>query len=221
METVVDVLEKPDMRLYAYWAYAGCGYESFWGSFDAFLDSYIKVKAELEKCLNAFEEFDLFKRFGHMVKQLTDDSSIIENVTKAVSKNYWRNYKSNCIVFNNVKSCLAELHEGYKLGIVSNFAVEDGIEELLEINGIGKYFDFVVTSIKTGWKKPHFKIYDTALELAKVTKEEILFVGDDYVCDYEGPKKYGFDAVLLDKDCNHGNVEKRIVTIDKLTGYLI
>jgi putative hydrolase of the HAD superfamily len=51
------------------------------------------------------------------------------------------------------------------------------------------------------------------------SKEEILFTGDDYVCDYEGPTKYGIDAVLLDKECIYGNVEKRIITLDQIVDY--
>jgi putative hydrolase of the HAD superfamily len=220
METVVDVIKKPDERLYSYWVYAGCGYEYLWDGFDSFAEQYAKIKDELKKRYKELQEYNLFERFEYMAGQLTDDSNVMENVTKALSVNYWRNYKSNCIVYDNVRSVLSELSGKYRLGIVSNFMVEGGIEELLEINGIDRYFDFVVTSIKAGWRKPHYKIYDAALELAKVPKEEILFVGDDYICDYEGPLKYGFDAVLLDKACNYRNIEKRIISLDKLTDYL-
>lgn len=220
METVVDVIEMPDTRLYAYWAYDGCGYESLWESFDVFTKSYSNIRNEFKNSYINFKEYNLYDIFKNLARQLTDDDNVEEKVTGALFNNYWRNYKSNCIVYDSVKSLLSELSSKYKLGIVSNFIVEDGVEELLEINGIHKYFDFVVTSIKVGWRKPHHKIYDTALDLAKVSKEEILFVGDDYVCDYEGPTKYGFDAVLLDKDRIFGKVEKRIITLDKIADYL-
>jgi putative hydrolase of the HAD superfamily len=219
METIIDVIEKPDLRLYAYWAYAGCGYESLWESFDAFAQSYSNIRNAFKKSYKEFEEYNLLDIFEYMAKQLSDDANVKEKVTKALFNNYWRNYKSNCIVYDDVKSVLSELSDKYKLGIVSNFIVKEGVEELLKINGIYKYFDFVVTSIKIGWRKPHHIIYDTALDLAKVSKEEILFTGDDYVCDYEGPTKYGIDAVLLDKECIYGNVEKRIITLDQIVDY--
>lgn len=220
METLVDVIEKPDVRLYAYWAYAGCGCEALWESFDAFLDQYNMARGELGKLRAEFEEYDMSERFEFMAQQLTNDSAAIKNITEAVSYNYWRNYKSNCIVYDNVKSLLDELYSEFKLGVVSNFMVKDGIEELLKIFDIDKYFDFVVTSINVGWKKPHSKIYDTALNLAQVSKKEILFVGDDYDCDFIGPTKFGFDTVLLDKECIHSNVERRITSLDNLTEFL-
>lgn len=220
METVIDIIKKSDAKLYSYWAYAGCGYESLWGNFDVFVGSYKNATEELERCYKEFEEYNLLARFRHMASQLTDDSKVIEEITEALAKNYWRNYKANCFVYDTVKSTLSELSTRYKLGVVSNFKVEDGIEELLEINGIAKYFAFVVTSIKVGWRKPHHRIYDAALDLAKIAKEAILFVGDDYVCDYEGPLSYGFEAVLLDKECIYSNVEKRIRTLEELSSYL-
>lgn len=220
METVVDVIRKPDARLYSYWAYAGCGYESLWGSFAEFAESYGRIKNELGKYYKEFKEYNLFKRFEYLARELTNDKQVIEDVTEALARNYWQNYKANCIVHDAVKSILSELSAKYKLGIVSNFMVEGGIEELLAIHGIDKYFAFVVTSIKVGWRKPHHRIYDTALDFAKVSKEEILFVGDDYLCDYEGPVKYGFDAVLLDKEWIYSNAGKRIITLEQLGDYL-
>ena len=142
-------------------------------SFDAFAQSYSNIRNAFRNSYKEFEEYNLFDIFEYMARQLSDDGNVKEKVTKALFNNYWGNYKSNCIVYDDVKSVLSELSDKYKLGIVSNFIVKDGVEELLEINGIHKYFDFVVTSISVGWRKPHHRIYDTALDLAKVSKEEI------------------------------------------------
>lgn len=101
-------------------------------------------------------------------------------------------------------------------GIVSNFMVENGIEELLSRFGVIQYFSFVVTSVGEGWKKPHSRIYDTAARLAKVANEKILFIGDNYECDYIGPRNYGFHSILLDKENRYPRVADSINSMDEL-----
>lgn len=204
METVVDVMKIPDIRMYCAFAYFGSGYEELWRDFDSFIEDYNYARMKLEEDKLDYREYNLFDRFNFMVKQKLSSHVQIKEVTSAISANYWKNYKANCYVDNEVKAVLSELQSKYKCGIVSNFMVEGGIEELLNEFNIARYFDFVVTSINVGWRKPHREIYDTALKLSKVKKEEMLFIGDDYICDYIGPKEFGFDAVLLDKKNENG-----------------
>lgn len=199
METVVDIVKKPDLRLYSWWAYYNCGYECLWESFDSFMNEYNIAKNELAQNKKIYQEYNIFERYRFMVNKKTKEKNELDKAITAISQNYWKNYKDNCFVDDSVRTTLSYLCSRFKCGIVSNFMIEGGIEELLKIHNIDKYFDFIVTSINIGWKKPHAKIYDTAVDLAKVPKEQILFVGDDYLCDFKGPIKYGFKAIFLDK----------------------
>lgn len=199
METVVDVIKVPDMRMYSSFAYFGSGYEGLWRDFDQFVEDYNYAKTKLEENQMKYKEYNLYDRFGFMVRQKGISDAEYEKALAAISANYWKNYKTNCYVNDEVKTVLSDLHSRYRCGIVSNFMVYEGVEELLCDHGIDDYFEFVVTSIKVGWRKPHREIYDMALKLSEADKEEILFIGDDYICDYIGPTEYGFNAVLLDK----------------------
>lgn len=220
METVVDVFKLPDIRMYAWFAYNGCGYEDLWESFDAFVQEYNSAKNEMDKGKSKYEEYNLFDRFSFMLnKKLTKKE--IEKALTAISNNYWCNYIANCYVDSDVKNTLAELHSRYRMGIVSNFMVDGGIEKLLAIHGIDRCFDFVVTSIKVGWRKPHRGIYDAALKLAEVSKDQILFVGDDYVCDYVGAIDFGFNAILLDKKNDKRGLESNVNTVKSLRDLLV
>lgn len=216
METVVDVYKLPDIRMYAWFAYNGCGYEDLWDSFDAFVQEYNLAKDEMDKGRAKHEEYNLFDRFSFMVMQKLQDKDKVEKVIAAISKNYWCNYIANCFVDSDVKAALADMHSRYRTGIVSNFMVDGGIEELLSIHGIDRYFDFVVTSIKVGWRKPHSGIYEEALKLADVSKDQILFVGDDYVCDYVGAIDFGFNAILLDKKNDKGGFGDSVKKVQSL-----
>ena len=216
METVVDVFKLPDIRMYAWFAYNGCGYEDLWESFDAFVQEYNTAKNEMENGKSKYEEYNLFNRFSFMLNQKLAEKEKIEKALAAISNNYWCNYIANCYVDSDVKAALADMHSRYRTGIVSNFMVDGGIEELLAIHGIERYFDFVVTSIKVGWRKPHRGIYDAALKLSEVSKNQILFVGDDYVCDYVGAIDFGFNAILLDKKNDRSELGKNVDSIKSL-----
>lgn len=175
--------------------------------FDSFVEDYNNARIRLEENQLKYREHNLFDRFRFMVKQRNISEDECEKAVAAISANYWKNYKANCYVDDEVKAVLSDLHSRYRCGIVSNFMVDGGVEELLSDYGIDGYFEFVVTSIKVGWRKPHKEIYDAAFKQSRAEKEEILFIGDDYICDYVGPAEYGFSAVLLDKKNEKGRFQ--------------
>ena len=216
METVISIKETPDLRLYAWWAYNNCGHEDLWESFDEFYNEYKNAKNEMDEAVDINEEYEFSDRIRLMVKKKINDEDAIEEIIADIYTNYWNNYVSNCFVSDSTKELLNQLSTKYKCGIVSNFMIDGGIEELLHIFGISEYFDFVVTSINIGWRKPHKLIYDDALKLSKTAIDQILFVGDNYACDYEGPMEYGFKSVLLDKDDKYSDIEQRVLLLEGL-----
>jgi putative hydrolase of the HAD superfamily len=98
--------------------------------------------------------------------------------------------------------------------------VKDGIEELLERNDLLDYFKFVVTSVKEGWRKPCPLIYSTAVQKAGVKMENIIFIGDDYINDYLGPKNFGLKAVLLDRYNKYPQLTERVQDFYSLEYYI-
>ena len=110
------------------------------------------------------------------------------------------------------------------MGVVSNFRVMGGIEELLEMLDIRKYFSFVVTSISLGIRKPHLDIYNEAVKLSGTTADRIVFVGDDYINDYMTPAFIGMKAVFYDRYGRHPEADPRFDDFSELprilSGYL-
>jgi FMN phosphatase YigB (HAD superfamily) len=47
-----------------------------------------------------------------------------------------------------------------------------------------------------------------------------LFVGDNYDCDYTGPKEFGFQSILLDKENRYPQVPEKINRIRELPDLL-
>lgn len=222
METIIDVIELPTTRDYASWAYEGSGVESYWHSFADFFEEFKLARLHFLDILPENKEYELSERFEHVVctKFTAIDDKKIQYIKNKLYNNYWKTYKKKCYVREETKNVLAELAKTYRLGIVSNFMVQGGVEELLEINGVIKYFDFVITSIKEGWRKPHQELYNTAILKTKTSKEKILFIGDDYKNDYIGPKEVGLSTVILDRKQKFTKVKERIENYCELVKFL-
>lgn len=71
------------------------------------------------------------------------------------------------------------------------------------------YFDVVVTVNTICRMKPEKEIFDHALRVLNVAPNEALFVGDTVEYDYEGARKAGLRALLIDReDKINGNIAK-------------
>jgi putative hydrolase of the HAD superfamily len=218
METLIDLYKLPAIRDYAAWAYEGSGLEGLWEGLDEFFRYYLLSKQELGLRLPERSEYEMRGRFLHLVQLSLPDLSYeaMESTAGALYRNYWRNYKAGTYIKEDVKIILPKLREHYRTGVVSNFMVMGGIEELLEMHGIREHFDFVVTSVAEGWRKPHRLIYERALELAGVTPGQVTFVGDDFENDYLTPSEMGMQAIYLDRYGKHPELESRVTNYFEL-----
>lgn len=81
--------------------------------------------------------------------------------------------------------------------IVSNTYYPPLVPAHVERLGLTARFERIVTSIDHGWRKPHDSIYRAALDAAGVAAADALFVGDNPLCDYHGPRRLGMRAVLI------------------------
>jgi putative hydrolase of the HAD superfamily len=85
---------------------------------------------------------------------------------------------------------------GYTLGIASNFdhrlrGVAAGLPELRTVRHL-------VISSEVGWRKPAAAFFRAVCGAAGLGAGQVLFVGDDFANDYEGPRAAGMQALLLD-----------------------
>jgi putative hydrolase of the HAD superfamily len=101
----------------------------------------------------------------------------------------WRVYPEVFEVLQALKA------RGLSLGVLSNWDIRLG--PLLEGLGLMSYFEHVVLSAVVGWEKPHPRIFESALELAGVSADKVLHVGDNYQQDVVGAQQVGIYAVWL------------------------
>ncbi len=223
METLIDLSKLPNLSDYAAWGFFGSGAEELWEDFDGYFRHYLLAKAELSARLPEFADYEMKDRFFQVVRSSFPDMDFgrAEETAEKLYANYWRNYKAMSYVREDVRRTLPDIASRFRLGVVSNFMVKGGIEELLERHGLLGSFEFVVTSIAEGWRKPHPAIYRKALENIGAPGGELIFVGDDYVNDYVTPAGLGMKPIFLDRYGRHPELEDRVADFYQLREKLL
>lgn len=98
-------------------------------------------------------------------------------------------------LFDDVETTLNRLAgAGVRLAVCSNLAQPYGavVDRLLS------QFDLIrCLSYQVGSIKPDEEIYRWLVRESGVPKEEVVFVGDNFVADYDGPSHFGFQAFHL------------------------
>lgn len=202
METLIDMYELPGDTGYALWAYEGSGVEKYWKDSEEFVEQHFFMRKFLKERPPLYREYSINERFQMIVERKlgSKEEKLVSDITEKLIANFWVKYKNQCYVSQEVIDTLDSLsHKGYKMGVVSNFLVMGGVEELLTLLGLAKYFQFVVTSVEEGWRKPHSAIYERALFEAQAEPKEVIFIGDDYERDYLAPHRLGMKSFLYDR----------------------
>jgi len=86
---------------------------------------------------------------------------------------------------------------GIHLGLVSNAGDTRDVIQLTEKFGIEQYFDFVITSAACGYRKPHPRIFELALEDWGYMPDEIAMVGDRLEADVRGAQPLGIYTIWI------------------------
>ena len=91
------------------------------------------------------------------------------------------------------------LRERYELHIITNgFDKTQHIK--LEHSNLKPYFNQIITSEKTGVKKPNPLIFSNALTLANAIKDESVYIGDNLIVDILGCQNSGIDGVYFNPE---------------------
>lgn len=93
---------------------------------------------------------------------------------------------------------LEALHQRVRIGIVSNNLTEEQREKL-QVTGIDRLIDFLVTSEDAGVEKPDPGIFLEALRHAACSAEEAVMVGDSWRSDVLGARDAGIRAVWFNR----------------------
>jgi len=107
-----------------------------------------------------------------------------------------------------VETLQAILAMGIRIGIISNW--DPRLESILAGLGIADSWEPVVVSSLVGWRKPHPRIFEIALERGGVRAGEAVHVGDMIQDDMEGATNAGIRGVLVERPQSRAINEKHV-----------
>lgn len=121
-----------------------------------------------------------------------------ESLARTIAEQWW-DY-SDVALYSDVKEMLDRLKQrGIKMGIITN-ALQTDLEKILSKTNLNPNYFKIVVTINTIYRmKPELEIFHYALNILSVGPQEALFVGDTVEYDYDGAKKAGLKALLIDR----------------------
>ena len=131
--------------------------------YTVFRDAYIKARDALYVEANErLEEPHFNLRIAKALQSLGYSFDVNSKVVAGATNAFCEGFMEYVRMDENAKSALENLHGKYKLGIVSNFAIPECVDKLLEKHGLNKLFDVVVVSATVNKRKPSPEIFHKA-----------------------------------------------------------
>ncbi|MHB1294043.1 MAG: HAD family hydrolase [Anaerolineae bacterium] len=143
-----------------------------------------------------FIENDLPTISGHLVEQLYGIQPDPDQLTRILQVRFG-SFVEVIETPDYLAPFLAELHQHYKLGLLSNYPDGEAIRASLRKTGLDALFDAVVVSGDVGHVKPHAVTFRTVLEQLGVPAARALYVGDNWFGDIQGSKRAGMQAAWI------------------------
>ena len=108
-------------------------------------------------------------------------------------------------VYDETFSVLDALKKNYRLLLLTNGSPDLQNTKLTITPELAPYFEQVVISGGFGKGKPEPSIFEHALSLMSLEKDEVLMVGDNLMTDILGANRAGIKSVWINRHQNEGN----------------
>jgi putative hydrolase of the HAD superfamily len=163
-------------------------------SFDDFYNTYHKINHDLWDLYRVgkiTKEFLNLERFYATIRTFGIQE---ETTAKAMGHDYVSLSPYKKALFPGTHELLSELKKKYKLHLITNGFAEVQTTKIKE-SELDKYFNEVIISETTPWKKPRPEIFEYSLNKANAKAEESMMVGDDINADIKGAAAVGMDQI--------------------------
>ena len=106
--------------------------------------------------------------------------------------------QENWFVEEDAAPALKTLQEmGYRLGIISNAADDENVQELIDKGNLRSHFEFIISSAACGVRKPDARIFQLALDHFNVPPEKTAMAGDLLDADVLGANRLGIYSIWV------------------------
>jgi putative hydrolase of the HAD superfamily len=168
-----------------------CSREAFLAAYGKAHEKYRLIRyGELREVTNAVWVSETLASLGYPVA--LNDADM-----KAALDVFFQDYINSLELRPCAEILLQKILQTHKLGLISNFTYGPVVHTSLKQLGISHYFESVVVSGDMGWRKPHSKIFQQALDQLGVKAGEAVFIGDCPLEDIKGALDAGLKAVFV------------------------
>jgi HAD superfamily hydrolase (TIGR01662 family) len=166
--------------------------------FEEFYDAYVKARDKLYADAEAsLEEPHFDYRIKNALQLLGYNYDVSNPVVTGATSEFCQEFSRHVKVDQHSKPVLQDLCGKYKLGIVSNFAIPECVDSLLNENELDSFFDAVVVSAKVNKRKPSPEIFQNTLKSMGIQAKNAVFVGDTADTDVAGAHAVGMKSVYI------------------------
>lgn len=102
-------------------------------------------------------------------------------------------------VEEHVHETLAHLGKRYRLALLSNYPDGPAIRSSLTQLGLASHFQHIAVSGEIGYVKPHPITFAELLAPFKIPAQRACYVGDNWLCDIQGAKRIGMQAIQINR----------------------
>jgi putative hydrolase of the HAD superfamily len=190
--------------------------------FDEFLAVFYEINEKLwleyrngrlaKKVLSTKRFIDSFDRLGINA----------ESFAEKFSNDYTRESPYKTRLLPSTLDTLKYLKKkGYHMFLLTNGFIEVQKVKIRE-SKLAPFFELMITSEEAGYQKPHYKIFEYALNLIHADKQESLMIGDDLETDIYGAQRFGIDTVFFNPGVlkHEGHPKFEIKRLDELKLFL-
>jgi putative hydrolase of the HAD superfamily len=131
------------------------------------------------------------------LNELGCETSAKDSRIKVALNIFFQDYVDSLKLRPYAKRLIRRITENYKLGLVSNFTYAPVIYASLRKLGISQFFNAVLVSDDTGWRKPHRKIFQDALRKLQAAADETVYIGDSPIEDIKGAQALEMKTVFV------------------------
>ncbi len=142
----------------------------------------------------------------------------VQSLARKISGEWWDH--SDVRLYPDAEEALKQLKKmGLKMGLVTN-GFQSDIDQILPKVGLANFFDVTVGVDAVGKTKPDREIFLYTLKKLGVSPQAALFVGDQMETDYEGARKAGLKALLIDREDRIRKKVKKIRSLKQIAASL-
>jgi FMN hydrolase / 5-amino-6-(5-phospho-D-ribitylamino)uracil phosphatase len=158
-----------------------------WGTFEDFMSirrELIKHDPRLRYDLGLLRKQTIHHHLKNHISNKNELTQLVEEAYK-----FFLRERHKVTFFDEVLETLEALSKNYALGVLTN-----GNADIHKL-GIGHLFDFSLSSVDVQNNKPDPAHFKAAKQISGIDFSETLHVGDDPVCDIQGAKNLGINAM--------------------------